>query len=166
MSLPLSLVGLILWIPFVYHGKPSCGPFAARPAQSRRVIEGWRLTVRQDRFTGRNTCLVARGRQSLDRQVLVLRLPETVDTSRAVYRVDWGAPMAVSDDRAVVATLGHALWRDDLFNPSGGLVRIPYAKVANAHMIAVEAQPGGRIWTFSLAGLSAALAAAKSSQCA
>jgi hypothetical protein len=164
MPLTPALMSMLIAFPFL-HGKPASVASPAPQAQSRSTIQGWRLTVRRDLFTGRNTCRLVRGRQALDRQVLVLRLPSKVDTTAAVYRVDWGAPMPAVDDRAAVASLGLALWRDDLTNPSGGLVRIPYAKVASAHTVAVEARPRGRIWTFSLSGLPAAVAAAKAANC-
>jgi hypothetical protein len=163
MLLTLALVSVLPWLPFGHHATAAA---PANPAQSHSRIAGWTLSVRRDPFVGSAVCQLYRGRASYERQALVLRLPPRTDTAAAVYRVDGGAPTPVFADRAAIASLGFALWRDQLDNPSGGLVRIPYAKLTAAHQVQLETRLRGRIWSFPLDGLPAAVAAEHSAGCA
>jgi hypothetical protein len=160
MSPQLALFPMLIWLPFAHA--PANGPTTVL---TQKRIGDWTLTVQHDPFADQTGCRLASGRQSYERGALVIRLPRKIDTADAVYRIDKGPPMFVSWDRSTLASLGFALWQDDLENPSAGLVRIPVAKLATASTVQVEARPGNRVWTFSLKGFPAALAAAKQAGC-
>ncbi len=165
MSLTPVLISLLIWLPVGHHAKMD-RVVAANPPPTHARIGRWRLTVRRDTFAGRATCRLSRGPLSYERRTLVLTLSPKLDTSLAVYRVDWGAPTPVAADRGAIASLGFSIWQDNLSNPSGGLVRVPYARLAAAHAIEVEPRPGAPVWRFSLDGLSGAVAAANRAGCA
>ena len=134
----------------------------ATPSEHRANIAGWTLEWRRDAFRERQACRLHRGAVDYTRQALVFRLPRSVDTSSAVYRIDDGQPLLSRDDAADIARLGFALHDDDLANPSGGAVRIVASKLKSARTVVVEAKPYGSKARFTVEGLSAALTAAHS----
>jgi hypothetical protein len=139
----------------------------SQPRQRTQArIGAWKLTVQHDLFAGRVACELVDGRLAYERGALVVRLPRGADTSAALYRIDGGAVMTAADDYPSLATLGFAIWQDNLRNPSGGLVRIPAPKIAAARELTLEPAPSGRVWHFPLDGLPAALAAWKDAGCA
>jgi hypothetical protein len=129
-------------------------------------IGAWTLAVRRDPFAERVHCRLTRPKIEYQRQALTFHLSAHADTSDAVYRVDDGGPIRTRDDAFALARLGFALHADDLNNPSGGLVRVPQARLDVARAIRIEAGANAKPVKFDLQGFSAALDAAKKAGCA
>jgi hypothetical protein len=163
-----SAAALLLAISFFGHGLPLHlhGPSKAHRTVSVQKIGGWKLTVRRDTFVGAAACRLTRGRAAYEQGAVTISLPPATDTAAAVYRIDGGAPRAAAADQMAIASLGLPVWRDDLDNPSGGLVRIPAARLTGAGLVQIETRLGGRVWRVPVANLGAALAAAKTAGCA
>ncbi len=156
MPSPLVLIALLL-----------ASPHATRTVSvaQRSQIAGWTLDVAVDRFTGGRGCRLFRPGIHYERQALVFHLTARTDTTAAVYRIDGGAPIATRDDRSDLARLGFLLDGDALDNPSGGLVRVPEARLATAATIWIAPRPGGRPLLYDLGGFAAAHARAEQSGC-
>jgi hypothetical protein len=157
-----SIVVGLLALSFLGHA--SHEP-KARPAAHSQPIGRWTLAVRPDAFAGTTTCRLTTGRATVDRGAVIFRLPPGTDTSAAVYRIDAGAPTPASADQMAIARLGLPIWRDDLANPSAGLVQIPAAKLAAASVVWIEARRGGHVWRIPVDHLDAALQAATKAGC-
>jgi hypothetical protein len=155
----IALSALMAVLSFGHAGHAAS---AATPASHRG---GWTLHARQDGFTGQTSCRLVRGHAEWRRGAVTFHLGGNVDTSGAVYRIDDGPAMTAASDQPAVAALGFAIWRDDLANPSAGVVRIPAEKLASAHLVRIEAHIG-RVYGFGVDGLTAAVEAAKAKGCA
>ncbi|HWE98529.1 MAG TPA: hypothetical protein VG248_01925 [Caulobacteraceae bacterium] len=172
-ALAASLLAASLQLPFHHHAARDAA--AARPgaptahlrfrADSRFRVGRWLLHVRRERFTGAETCSVEARREHIERQALVLQFPRAVDTANASYRIDGAAALNVADDRPGLAIQGFQVWKDDLANPSGAVVRVPLSRLSGAQAVRVEPRRNGHVWAFRVEGLSAALAAAKREGC-
>lgn len=154
------LVSLSIAWPHLWGAPPANGPAAVRPD-----LGGWHLRVRRDRFTGEVSCRLADRGATYERGAVVFHLAPTVDTSAAVYRIDWGAPFHASDDAPELAHMGFALHLDELDNPSGGLVRVPVRKLVGARLVSIEPRPNGGNVRYKINGLSAALSVADHTGC-
>jgi hypothetical protein len=157
-----SAVVALIALPFLGHASHPSRP--ARAASAQR-IGGWTLRVRRDAFAGTASCRLTRGRASYEHGAVIFRLPSRTDTGAAVYRIDAGAPTPVVADQMAIASLGLPIWQDDLANPSGGVVRIPAAKLEGAGLVGIEARRGGRVWRVRIDNLAAALQAAGKAGC-
>jgi hypothetical protein len=152
----LALIPLLLFsMPWSHHG----------PGNLHRHIGAWTLRTNTDRFSGVLSCRLSAHDVEYGRGALVFHLPERIDTSTAIYRVDAGAPVWVSTEMMEMARRGFALNQDDLANPSGGLVRVPEERVTNARTVMVEAGKRGWVTSFKIDGFAAALAAARAAGC-
>jgi hypothetical protein len=159
MTPSLPALALALSLPLV-------APHHTGDEQSRHQrIGAWSLTVTHDRFAAETKCRLSTHGLDFQREALVARLPSGVDTSSAAYRVDDSPPREVGADTMELAHMGFALHQDDLDNPSGGVVRVPAHLLTGAGRLTVQARPGGRIWSFKVAGLDAALDAARAAGC-
>jgi hypothetical protein len=129
-------------------------------------IAGWTLKVRLDRFTGRRTCLLSFwSRIDYERGALVFHLAPRIDTSAAAYRVNDGVVIEARDDLPDLARRGFLLEDDNLDNPSGGLVRIPEARLAGARSVRIEPGPNQRSFLFNIAGFPSARDRAHTAGC-
>ena len=141
-------------------------PWSRAPSEtSLHKVGRWSLEVRLNRFSGRATCRLTNGNVSIVRGVVIFRFPKTVDTVRAVYRIDDGAPTDVSADTLALAQAGLALYSDDLRNPSGGLVRVPAPKLLDAQTIKIAPSPEARPVTFNVFGVRDAIERARLADC-
>lgn len=143
-------------------------PWASHPSQVHRThqrVGPWTVSVVEDRFSGQVQCRLAARGMDFERGALTLHLSPKADTSDAVYRVDGGPPHSVRADALELVRMGFALHRDDLTNPSGGLVRIPVATLAGAKQVAVAARPGAPVYSFQVGALAPALEAARTAGC-
>ena len=144
-------------------------PWVSHPSEAHRAhhrIGPWTLTVVEDRFSGQVQCRLAARGMDFTRGALVLHLSPKADTSDAIYRIDGGPPRSVRADALELVRLGFALHQDDLWNPSGGLVRIPAPALGGATRGAVEARPGAPVYSFRIDALAPALEAARTAGCA
>jgi hypothetical protein len=147
-------------------GQSSYGAPAPTAKPTATAAGAWTLRARQDAFTGETSCRLVQGRATWERGVVVFHLGGKVNTAGAIYRIDDGAPVSAAADEPAVAALGLTIWRDDLANPSAGVVRIPAAKLANAHLVRIEPRARAtRFYSFPVDGLAAAVDAAKAKGC-
>jgi len=156
MSLRLALFALLVL---------AASPGRAADRIERHRLGLWTLEAYADRFTGTRICRLSGDRMDYHRGVVVLRLPKREDTSAAIYRVDSGEPIDTRTEAMEMARRGLALYDDTLGNPSGGLVRVPAARLTGANIIWVRADVRTRPERFKITGLAAALAAAQAAGC-
>jgi hypothetical protein len=156
MLLHLAMIPFFL-LP--WHGHP------AGVSAEREHIGRWTLSVGNDRFTGGMTCRLYGRNMDYERHAVVFRLPAGLDTSGAVYRVDDGEAIAVRDEVVGMARQGFDVYRDDLGNPSGGLVRVPERRALRARTVKIKTLARGPVATFRIEGLDAALEAARKAGC-
>ena len=143
-------------------------PWFSHPSdvhRERQRVGPWTLTVVQARFAGETQCRLAAHGVDYERGALVIHLSRKADTSDAVYRIDGGPPRSVRADVLEIARLGFLLNKDELWNPSGGLVRIPAHAIAGATRVAVQTRPGAPVYGFRVDGLEPALEAARTAGC-
>jgi hypothetical protein len=157
MPLSPTILAFALALPFTHPHAPDAQPY-------RQRIGAWTLSATRYEFAGAVKCELTSRHARYERGALVLRLPERIDTSGAVYRIDGGAPHWTSQDAFQLAKLGFRLSEDNLDNPSEGLVRIP-APSDDIRSVAVQTSAGGRLRTFTVNGLGAALYVAKGVGC-
>ena len=142
-------------------------PFSSHPPLRVRhgVLHGWRYEQVDDRFTGGESCRLSRGPIQVSNGIVRLDFGRGVDTSDAVYRIDGQAARRWRDDIPVLTSLGVNVQRDDLANPSGGVVLLQLGPVLSAGEIDVRV--GGSLQThrFRLEGLSDAVQAATLKHC-
>jgi hypothetical protein len=168
MSFAVVSAAVLALIAAPFFGRPSHPPHAphrTRAAFAQR-IGGWTLRVHRDPFAGTQACSLTRGRASYEQGTVVFRLSSRTDSAAAVYRIDSGPPTPVVADQMAIAKLDLPVWQDDLANPSGGMVRIPAAKLAGASLVRIEARRGGRVWRVRIDDLGPALQEAAKAGCA
>jgi hypothetical protein len=142
------------------------GQAPAAPTSTPAAAGAWTLRTRPDAFAQETSCRLVRGRATWERGVVVFHLGAKVNSAGAVYRIDDGAPISAAADQPAVAALGFAIWRDNLANPSAGVVQIPAAKLANAHLVTIEPRTHAlRTYSFPVDGLATAVDAAKAKGC-
>ena len=156
MPIHLAIIALLSF-PLLGHRPESQTQF--------RHFGAWVLRVSDDRFSDRLICQLSAHGVEYGRGALVFHLPRTVDTAAAVYRIDGGDPVDIRNEQLEMAHLGFAVEEDSLANPSGGLVRIPQARARSGHKVQIEAGGRGKIFTFKVDGLAAALDAADQAGC-
>jgi hypothetical protein len=137
----------------------------AQVHSAQHHVGPWTVRVSADRFSGRVRCRLFGQGMDYRRGTVIFRLPGRIDTSTAVYRVDDGEPVDVRTEVMDMARLGFAIYRDDLANPSGGVVRVPQARLIDANAVRIQAGPKGASLRFKVAGLGAALEVARASGC-
>lgn len=132
----------------------------------------WQLRKVTDRFTGEVTCTLSRDQGSftgrgatVSPRAVTLRLPSTVETANAVYRVDGGPVIRWQDLYPALSSQRLPVDTGDLLHPSRGRLALPLASVSDATVIAVRTHRRARPVTFVVAGFSDALAEAKASGC-
>lgn len=135
------------------------------PTQSRSRFGDWTLIVRHDPFSGATSCRLTAKRMSYERGALVLHLPHDSDTSNVVYRIDGGRPITAEEDRPILASLGFSIWRDDLSNPSDGLVRIPAYRLKTAHALDLAIPAKHQLLHSTLRDFASALSAFRTAEC-
>jgi hypothetical protein len=151
----LALLGLI------HHGDGE-----RRDAQVQHArIDGWRLEVRQDRFTGKALCTLERDHVAYDHGVVTFAFGRQVDTASATYRLDGGPVRRAGDVAVEAAGMGVRFDTQNLANPSNGEVHIPARELGEAHKIYIRANTRMTHRIFDLTGLPAALDAARSRNC-
>jgi hypothetical protein len=141
------------------------GGVGAASSVARRDVGGWTVATRTDAFTGEVRCDVFRREVSFERGAVVIRLGPRINTFDAAYRVDSGPLRRSRDDAMQLAAMGFRLSEDDLRNPSRGIVRIPNVNIGGANAVTVESRPFARPVVLSVAGLGAAVEAAKAAGC-
>jgi hypothetical protein len=129
--------------------------------EQRARLGGWTLDIRKDVFTGRQACRLRRGEVYYERRALVFQLGGRADTSQAAYRIDGGPAYQVAADQVELARLGFELQGEDLFNPSGGVVRVTLARLGAARRVDIAPKLYGPSRRFDVEGLGQALRKAR-----
>jgi hypothetical protein len=136
------------------------------PIEEQRLdLQGWRITVSQDRFTGAVSCRAARRDMSLTATAVVFRFGRHVDTSKAVYRLDEGPAYAVADE-PVNQDLRHiAEVGAPLENPSAGFVALPVARLASIKRVDIRPNIKSPPQSFDVSGVPAVLRLEQAKSC-
>jgi hypothetical protein len=128
-------------------------------------VAGWRLEVRDNRFTGVVNCTVEKPDIVYSHGVFDFQFGPTVDTANALFRVDYGVVHTAGSVAVEAAGMGARFDGPNLANPSDGEVRIPAIALGDAHTVLIK--PNGKMnhRLFDLTGLSTAIQAAKARKC-
>jgi hypothetical protein len=126
-------------------------------AERRFDVQGWRITVSQDRFTGAVACRAVHRGMSLSANTLVFRFGRNVDTSKAVYRLDLGPAYSVVDQPADEDVRHMVEVEAPLGNPSAGFVALPVSQLAGVRRVDIRANVKSAPQSFDVSGLTAAL---------
>lgn len=148
VGLALAATGPVLALPFSpHHPKITHENIRARD---------WRLNIAKDPFSGEVACrLRARNHKAIYLAGAVgFRFKRKWSTAEAVYRVDGGDPRAFRDDLPDLVARGVPLDRGSMDNAGGGIVWVPYERIASANSIAIEPRRDRRAVTFHFRGLA------------
>jgi hypothetical protein len=132
---------------------------APSPAFAKRAFsqDGWRLVIRDDRFTGQIACRLSSTNHHMRYQpgAVGFFVGHRHDTLAAWYRVDGGAPVRWQDRSAALIAAGVKIDSPDLDDVTGGWIWIPVDEVQRASLVAIR--PGDRARTrhFHLRGFAA-----------
>ncbi len=133
--------------------------------EKRFDVQGWRITVSQDRFTGGVTCQAVKRGMRLEATTVVFKLGRHVDTSGAVYRLDLGPAHSLVDQPAN-QELRHVVEVGALLeNPSAGVVALPLSQLAGIKRVDIRANVQTAPQTFDVSGLTAVLDLERSQAC-
>ena len=127
--------------------------------------DGWRFTVRQDRFRGQTTCAIYKHDIRYADGVITFRFGRGVDTANALFRLDNGPPREAGSVAVEAAGLGARFNGPSLRNPSDGEVHIPADIVGQATTVGLQPNSKSNHRTFNLSGLPRALEMAKAQHC-
>jgi hypothetical protein len=142
-------------------------PHHGRPQATERLfgVDGWRIAVDRDTFTGAVSCSLRAKRVYFRSGALIFRLGRGVETTHAVFRLDAGPARPVTEAfhedeaRGIFPQRG---WIDD---PAGGDVALPAAYVMGARQVWIRATPAHQPYPFNVSRVAEALAAAKAAGC-
>ena len=140
------------------------GPPEIRTERSR-LAGGWTLSQAKDPFKGVSTCRLEGRNVRYGSGVVTFSFGHAVDTANALFRVDGGPVVSAGEVAQEAAGLGAPFLNGNLSNPSDGRVRIPWSKLVGAQRVDIRANAKTYHRTFMLAGLDAALAAARGKGC-
>jgi len=135
------------------------------PGLERHRLDAWTYQVLRDRFTGRVSCSLSGRNVSYAKGAVTFHYPRNVDTSQAIYRIDDGPVLQEKDAEVELLRMHVPLPDQSASNPSGGQVMVPASQLLGARQVSIRARPRAGVRRFSVAGLSAALAAARADGC-
>lgn len=118
-------------------------------------LDDWQLDLARNRFSGALACrLRARNARAMYRADAVgFRFNATRDVTRAVYRIDTGAPRVAREDLPELIAHGVPMDRGGMGNANGGIVWIPLAALRSATTVTIAPRPDHRPVTWRLRGL-------------
>jgi hypothetical protein len=125
------------------------------------AVEGWRVRIKEDRFSASRSCSITRHSVSVSQGWAVFQFGERSDTSSAVYRIDNGAPVQAIMPDADRLTDNMS----QLTNPSGGRVKVPLDQLTLARQVQIRPSGRDRARSFDVAGLGDAVAFAARRNC-
>lgn len=155
LTAPLACVGLILAVATPVSALTILPRHPKISHESTRLGD-WRLDIAKNSFSGEIVCrLRARNLKGFYSAGAVgFRFKHKWNVEDAVYRIDDGEPRAVRDDLSDLVARGVPLDRGNMENASGGVVWIPYERLAEADTITIEARSDRRAVTFHFRGLA------------
>lgn len=131
----------------------------------RYVSNGWRVVVKQDRFTGQKHCTASVDAMTYDRGVVTFHFPTQTDTANALFKVDSDPARPAGEVAVEAAGLGASFSGRNLQNPSNGEVHIPARYLASATTVGIKPNDKAGHRDFKLRGVSAMLATMQAHGC-
>jgi hypothetical protein len=138
---------------------------AARPARQRYQVDNWLIDTVSDPFSNTIRCNIHAKNMRYVPGAVLFQLPRSVNTFNAKYRIDAGPVVSWRVHAMDLTSSGVAIQNSNLTNPSGGQVAIPIAVLALASAVAIQPAFNGKVYTFDLHALSAALSGAANAGC-
>lgn len=131
------------------------GPRHALVQRNSTTMGDWRLDIAHNRFSDELVCrLRARdGHAIYLAHAVGFRFKHGWDVANAVYRLDDGAPRQARDDLPELIVQGTPVDRGGMDNANGGIVWVPFARLAESDSIAIEARPDRAARVFHFRGL-------------
>ena len=141
---------------------------APQIAKRKQVLGDWRLEIVKGKFSGDVAChLRAKGnRVFYVANALGFRFGKRLDTLGAWIRLDGGAPYRWRDDLPELARLGVAIDGRNLDAPTGGIIWIPAAKLAEVNRVQIQPRADKRARTYHLRGFAGLREIARGAGCA
>ncbi|HEY5071730.1 MAG TPA: hypothetical protein VII63_06830 [Caulobacteraceae bacterium] len=133
---------------------------------SRYSLDGWRLTVTHDRFSGSVSCSIKTSTVRLVRDTLIFRMGRDAQTADAKFRVDTGPVMSVRVALAEDQARGFFPDRGWIEDPSETAVALPATYARAARAVWIRANIRARPRYFRVQGLAEVLRAANGQGCA
>lgn len=121
----------------------------------RSAVGDWELDVARNAFSGKIVCRLRapKARAFYEGGAIGFRFDRDWDVSEAVYRIDGGPPRASRDDLPELTALGTPYDQGGMANPGQGVVRVPWRRIADANIIAIQPRRDRRVRTIRLLGL-------------
>ena len=140
-----------------------------RPMRSaglgRHRFGPWTLEIQRDAFTGVLSCSLRAHRMVFMHASVAFQFSPNLNTFDADYRRDSAAAMPWRTNLMALAGHGVRFQTDDLRNPSGGLVAIPYNAIMGAQAVWIRPSPRSTPVRFKVDRLPIALEVAKRDGC-
>lgn len=134
-------------------------------------LDGWRMTIQTDGFTGRVRChlfspkTLTQGRITYAQGTLGFQLEESETAIGAWYRIDKGQTHAAEDLYPQLVANRVRTGGGPLENPTAGVVMIPRTELMGATVVTIRQAEGDTPRRFKLRGFEKALAAAEYNGC-
>ena len=141
---------------------------APQVAKRKQVLGDWRLEIVKGRFSGDVACHL----RAKDKRVfyvanaLGFRFGKRLDTLGAWIRLDGGEAYRWRDDLPELARLGVAIDGRNLDAPTGGIIWIPAAKLADVNRVQIQPRADKRARTYHLRGFAGLREIARTMGCA
>lgn len=128
-------------------------------------VDGWRIGVNHDSFTGAVSCSLKARRVYFRSDTLIFRLARGVETTHAVFRIGGGPARAVAEafhDDAARGIFPQRGWIDD---PAGGDVALPASYLKGATRLWIRASPAAQPQYYNISHFKEALSGARAAGC-
>ncbi len=143
---------------FVAPFMPHSDPHAVSVRRTR--LGAWTLVQTIDPFLKATNCELYSDDVLYENGVVVFQFPRHTQTYDAVYSLNGTAPVSWRINALELARKGASFSSDDVENPSGGQVSIPFSVLSKSVTITVRPNATGKSHTLRLAPLLGARAKA------
>jgi hypothetical protein len=151
--------------------KPESRASSYKADQKIYELDGWRMVIRKDGFTGEVRCrlytpkTLRRGRITYAQNTFGFQLDKDINTTEAWYRIDGGPARRWKEHFPVLkASRVQTEW-GTFENPSGGVVLIPESELLTAREVTIKGSKKSSPKRFQIKGFQAAKAAALYNGC-
>jgi hypothetical protein len=128
-------------------------------------LDGWRIAVAHDTFTGQVSCSLSAKDMRFKRDTLIFHIGPGVEATHAVFRLDGGTPRPVSTAFREDEANGFFPQRGFIDDPAGGDVALPADRLKGAKRLWIRASPANQPRYFNVSRFNDALAGAKAAGC-
>jgi hypothetical protein len=128
-------------------------------------LAGWRISVNHDTFTGAVSCSLTAKQVHFKSDTLIFHIGPGVEATHAVFRLDGGAPRAVSTVFREDEAHGFFPQRGWIDNPAGGDVALPANQLKGVKRLWIRASTSYVPQYFNISRFDDALAGAKAAGC-